>query len=83
MADTKKIKTALVSVFSKENLDKIIHKLNDLNVKILSTGGTQSFIESLGIRVILLYWAAVLKPFIRKFLGGFFPAAIIKEMLAS
>ncbi len=42
MADTKKIKTALVSVFSKENLDKIIHKLNDLNVKILSTGGTQN-----------------------------------------
>jgi phosphoribosylaminoimidazolecarboxamide formyltransferase/IMP cyclohydrolase len=51
MADNKKIKTALVSVFNKENLDKIINKLNDLNVKILSTGGTKSFIESLGVEV--------------------------------
>ena len=51
MADTKKIKTALVSVYHKENLDKIILKLNDLNVKILSTGGTKSFIESLGVGV--------------------------------
>jgi phosphoribosylaminoimidazolecarboxamide formyltransferase/IMP cyclohydrolase len=51
MADTKKIKTALVSVYHKENLDKIIHKLNDLNVKILSTGGTKTFIESLGVEV--------------------------------
>ncbi len=51
MADNKKIKTALVSVFHKANLDKIIHKLNDLNVKLLSTGGTKSFIESLGVEV--------------------------------
>ncbi len=51
MADNKKIKTALISVFHKENLDGIIHRLNDLNVKILSTGGTKSFIESLGVEV--------------------------------
>lgn len=51
MADNKKIKTALVSVFHKDNLDKIIHKLNSLGVKILSTGGTKSFIESLGVEV--------------------------------
>ena len=51
MADNKKIKTALVSVYHKENLDIIIRKLNELNVKILSTGGTKSFIESLGIEV--------------------------------
>ncbi len=51
MADNKKIKTALVSVFHKENLDKIIYKLNDLGVKILSTGGTKSFIESLKVEV--------------------------------
>ncbi len=44
MADNKKIKTALVSVFHKENLDIIIHKLKELDVKILSTGGTKSFI---------------------------------------
>ncbi|MBN2636485.1 MAG: bifunctional phosphoribosylaminoimidazolecarboxamide formyltransferase/IMP cyclohydrolase [Prolixibacteraceae bacterium] len=51
MADNKKIKTALVSVFHKENLDKLIHKLKNLNVKIISTGGTKSFIESLGVEV--------------------------------
>lgn len=51
MADNKKIKTALVSVFHKENLDLIIRHLNELNVKILSTGGTKSFIESLGVEV--------------------------------
>ena len=51
MADNKKIKTALISVFHKENLDKIVQKLNQLNVKILSTGGTKSFIESLGVEV--------------------------------
>ncbi len=51
MADNKKIKTALVSVFNKENLDKIIHKLNELGVNILSTGGTKNFIESLGVEV--------------------------------
>jgi phosphoribosylaminoimidazolecarboxamide formyltransferase/IMP cyclohydrolase len=51
MTDNKKIKTALVSVFNKENLDKIIYKLKELDVKILSTGGTKSFIESLGVEV--------------------------------
>ncbi len=51
MADNKKIKTALVSVYHKENLDRIIHRLNELNVNILSTGGTKSFIESLGVEV--------------------------------
>lgn len=51
MADNKKIKTALISVFHKENLDAIVHRLNELKVKILSTGGTKSFIESLGVEV--------------------------------
>lgn len=47
--EQKKIKTALVSVFHKENLDKIILKLHEEGVRLLSTGGTQSFIESLGV----------------------------------
>ncbi len=51
MTDNKKIKTALVSVFNKENLDKIIYKLKELDVKILSTGGTKNFIEKLGVEV--------------------------------
>lgn len=48
MAETKKIKTALVSVFHKDGLDELLTKLNAEGVKFLSTGGTQNFIESLG-----------------------------------
>ena len=49
MAETKQIKTALVSVFHKDGLDDLLKKLNEEGVKLLSTGGTQQFIESLGI----------------------------------
>ncbi len=49
MAETRKIKRALVSVFHKDGLDEILRKLNAEGVELLSTGGTQSFIESLGI----------------------------------
>ncbi len=52
MAEVKKIKNALISVFSKDGLDEIVQKLNDLGVEIYSTGGTQKFIENLGISVI-------------------------------
>ena len=48
MSETKKIKTALVSVFHKDGLDELLTKLNAEGVKFLSTGGTQKFIESLG-----------------------------------
>ena len=48
MAGTKKIKTALISVFHKDGLDELLKKLNAEGVKFLSTGGTQQFIESLG-----------------------------------
>lgn len=48
MAETKKIKTALVSVFHKDGLEELLAKLNEEGVKFLSTGGTQQFIESLG-----------------------------------
>lgn len=44
----KKIKTALVSVYHKDGLDEIITLLHNDGVKFLSTGGTKSFIESLG-----------------------------------
>ena len=39
MAETKKIKTALVSVFHKDGLDELLAKLNEEGVKFLSTGG--------------------------------------------
>ena len=52
MAEYKKIKSALVSVFHKENLEPVIHALHDLGVTLYSTGGTQSFIESLQVPVV-------------------------------
>jgi len=51
MSTAKKIKTALISVFYKDGLDEIVKTLNKQGVKIYSTGGTQSFIENLGIEV--------------------------------
>lgn len=48
MAETKKIKTALISVFHKDGLEELLAKLHEEGVKFLSTGGTQKFIESLG-----------------------------------
>ena len=51
MSGTKKIKSALVSVYHKDRLDAIIRKLHRLKVKIYSTGGTKSFIEELGVPV--------------------------------
>lgn len=48
MAERKAIKTALISVFHKDGLDQILKKLHEEGVKLLSTGGTQKFIEELG-----------------------------------
>ena len=48
MACTKKIKTALISVYHKDGLEDILARLSKEGVKLLSTGGTQKFIESLG-----------------------------------
>jgi len=47
----KTIKRALISVFHKENLTPILEELQQLNVEIFSTGGTQKFIESKGVPV--------------------------------
>lgn len=48
----KKIQSALISVFYKDGLEPIVKLLADLGVTIYSTGGTQSFIEKLGINVV-------------------------------
>jgi len=48
----KKIKSALISVFYKDGLEPIVKLLSGLGVTIYSTGGTQQFIEKLGISVI-------------------------------
>ena len=52
MSNSKKITSALISVFSKEGLAPVVKKLNEQNVKIYSTGGTEKFINDLGIEVI-------------------------------
>ena len=49
MAEIRKIRRALVSVFHKDGLDEILKTLHAQGVELLSTGGTQAFIESLGI----------------------------------
>lgn len=51
MSQSKSIKSALISVYYKDNLEPIIKKLHCLNVKLYSTGGTLSFIEKLSIPV--------------------------------
>lgn len=45
------IRSALVSVYAKEGLEPIIRRLHALQVTLYSTGGTQAYIEQLGIPV--------------------------------
>ena len=52
MSTSKIIKSALISVFHKDGLEPIVRKLNELNVTIYSTGGTEKFIKDLGISVV-------------------------------
>lgn len=52
MNSFKKIKTALVSVYHKDGLELIIKELNNLEINIYATGGTQDFIKNLGVKVI-------------------------------
>ena len=52
MSQSVQIKNALISVYYKDNLEPIIHELSRLGVKLYSTGGTETFIRSLGAEVI-------------------------------
>jgi phosphoribosylaminoimidazolecarboxamide formyltransferase/IMP cyclohydrolase len=47
----KKIKSALISVFYKDGLERIVNLLDELKIEIYSTGGTKKFIEELGYSV--------------------------------
>ena len=49
MSTLKPIRTALVSVYSKDRIAPIVQKLHLLGVELLSTGGSRTFIESMGI----------------------------------
>jgi phosphoribosylaminoimidazolecarboxamide formyltransferase/IMP cyclohydrolase len=51
MSTLKRIQSALISVYDKTGLEPIIHRLNELGVTIYSTGGTQAFVEDLGVAV--------------------------------
>lgn len=45
------INSALISVYHKTGLEEVIKRLDDLNIKIYSTGGTQKYIEEHGVEV--------------------------------
>ena len=45
---SRKIQTALISVYHKDGLEDILNELNHLQIKFISTGGTKDFINSLG-----------------------------------
>ena len=44
----KKIQNALISVYYKNGLEKVLKKLNDLGIQMYSTGGTYDFIKQQG-----------------------------------
>jgi len=48
----KKIQSALISVYYKNGLENIVQELSKYGVTIYSTGGTQTFIEQLGVKVV-------------------------------
>lgn len=52
MSDIKSAKSALISVFSKDGLEPVVKKLNELGITIYSTGGTEKYIRELGIKVV-------------------------------
>ena len=42
-------KFALISVYNKSGIDKIAKKLSELNIRIISTGGTEKYLNEIGI----------------------------------
>ena len=52
MSNEKTIKSALISVFSKDGLEPIVRELDKQGVIIYSTGGTEKVINDLGIKAL-------------------------------
>jgi phosphoribosylaminoimidazolecarboxamide formyltransferase/IMP cyclohydrolase len=48
----KQIKSALISVFYKDGLEPVVRELDRIGATIYSTGGTQKFIEALGVTCV-------------------------------
>ena len=51
MADKKRIRRALISVYHKEGIEKLLEMLHSYNVEFISTGGTFEFIRKKGYEV--------------------------------
>ena len=49
--DVQQVKSALISVYHKDGLEPVVRELHQLGVKLYSTGGTQSYLEGLGLPV--------------------------------
>ena len=80
----KKIKSALISVYYKDGLERIVRKLAEDGVAIYSTGGTLSFIESLGLKATSVesltgYPSILGRRSIRKFSAASSPAATTRK----
>ncbi len=52
MKSSKKISSALISVYHKDRLEPIIRRLHELGVVLYATGGTQDFIEKAKLPVV-------------------------------
>lgn len=52
MSTTRRIQSALISVYHKEGLAPIVKELQRIGATIYSTGGTQAAIEALGAKVV-------------------------------
>ena len=52
MSDSRRIQSALISVYHKDGLEPIVAELKRLGVTIYSTGGTQTAIEAMGAEVV-------------------------------
>jgi phosphoribosylaminoimidazolecarboxamide formyltransferase/IMP cyclohydrolase len=46
-----RIRTALISVYSKDRIDEIANLLNKLGIKMISTGGTYDYLKKQGLEV--------------------------------
>ena len=58
------IKSALISVFSKQGLKPIVEELVKNKVKLYSTGGTHKYISELGYDVIESKILQITRPFL-------------------
>lgn len=50
--DLRKIRTALLSVYAKDGLEPVARRLHALGTVLYSTGGTQTYLEKLGLPVV-------------------------------